>query len=490
MKPKITINWSKYFRPFPYQEKIWYALHKGCRRFAWFVHRSGGKDWLFLNWTAKRAVKVPGLYWHILPYYTWAKNVAWKNSTNEGSSYRSAFPGWKDPGVYYQDGKPVECIVEHSNDQEMRLNILGGATWQCMGSDKPDKLRGPNPVQHVHSEYAWGSEEQRKILLPKFASNKRQIEAYITTPNGQNHAYKLKLIAEADPWHEHDNPTGWFSQVITIDDSRDFDGKPIISEEFVRDLIEKEGKSEEYVNAEFYCRFDTPVQGSFFGDLILHVQKKGWIGEFEYNPDRFVYTAWDFGRDGTCVLFFQIMPNGTVVFIDVVYEAQKDDIAYFFNEVHRRPYVYDKHFGPHDLKQNNIFQDRTRLRKAKDHKINFTVIPKCTNKQDDVEKARSLLYKSRFNVNAGENILVRGLTEYRKKRMGELVDHNGEPLYSREAVHDWASHIADAFMCAANGVRKLERSVFKKKKPRTHARQEFVYHGQETSKPIPQWKRR
>jgi hypothetical protein len=337
--------------------------------------------------------------------------------------------------------------VDTSNDKEMRMDLASGAIWQLMGSDRHDRLRGPNPRGVVHSEYAFANPLAAEIIEPKLDANGGW-QLYISTPNGRNHFFRLMEYAKANPWHPKDNPTGWFCEILTIDDTRDEDGRPIVTPEQIQKHRER-GKDEEWIQREFYCSFNTSVEGSYYGKTMVKIEAEGRVEKVGWDPRRPVHTAWDIGHDATAIWFFQYIGN-EVHFIDY-YEATGMGFLHYAKAVKEKPYLYGEHIGPHDLEHREYMsgEGKTRQQLARQHGIRFRTL-KRTGIEDGIEAARALLHRSRFD----EKKCARGLQALREYHRTPLVgkyDERGNQMFGDSPEHDWTSHGSDAYRYAAMG---------------------------------------
>ena len=133
---KIPYRW----KPRKYQMKLWKYLEDGGKRAVAVWHRRAGKDSLSLNWTAVAAFERVGVYWHMLPLQTQARKVVWDAIDKQGRRViDQVFP---------------KQLRKSINSQEMKIELVNGSIWQCLGSDNYNSLVGANPVGVVFSEYS------------------------------------------------------------------------------------------------------------------------------------------------------------------------------------------------------------------------------------------------------------------------------------------------------------------------------------------------
>lgn len=417
----LTINLPHQWEPRPYQEPMWAALQSGIKRAVGVWHRRAGKDLTFMHWTATQAFERVGLYWHILPTYQQGRKIVWEGMTRDGTPFLSAFPD--------------ETIVSRRND-EMTLYLEGGSQWQVIGTDNVDRLVGTNPVGCVFSEYSLQNPKAWDFIRPILAENGGWA-AFIYTPRGRNHGYRMYEMAK--------NNEKWFCELLTRDDTL------AISEEAIQDERDA-GMAEELIQQEFYCSFDAPLVGSYYGDLITKAMKDGRIVEnVPWDPNRPVFTAWDIGkRDGTSIIFAQLDPAGPIRIIEDYFVIGKE-VPHFAKLLKERPYVYADHMVPHDIKQEHV-TGKSALEQFRALGIRMRVIPDI-GVNDGIQAVRSILPRCWFSeLKAG--YLIDALREYSKEQMEGLYGPDGQPVFRDKPKHDWASHPADAMRILAVGMKK------------------------------------
>lgn len=415
------------WRPREYQMPVWdYYLNSDIerRRGACVWHRRAGKDICAINLIAVEMLKRVGLYWHILPTYAQGEKVIWIGTDGSGNAYVDYIP---------------KELWTKKRDDKMLIQISNGSVYQVIGGDNPSRLVGSNPVGCVFSEYSLHNPECWDLIRPILNENGGWA-LFIYTARGYNHGYKLLKAAQ-----ELDN---WFSQVLTIDDTKREDGKPVVTDAMIEE-DRKSGMPEELIKQEYYCDFSAPLVGSIFGGLLTDADNRGRINkDVIYMPDMPVYTGWDIGiGDATSIWFFQLV-EGWVHWIDFVTDSGQG-IDYYARELQNKNYIYKKHYGPHDLGSRDWSSGKTRVDVAADLGLRFDIIPQM-NLEDQINSARLVLKRSKFNSETCAHGLE-ALRHYRRE-----WDRSNR-IWSSKPVHDWSSHPASALMTSCLGMPKLSR---------------------------------
>ena len=410
MNVETRIKLNRY-KPRDYQLPILDAIeNKGYRRVLAILPRRAGKDITAFNLCIRQCLKRVCVVYYIFPTYSQAKKVIWDSITNSGDRVLDYIP---------------DELVESKNSQEMKVRFKNGSLLQFVGSDNFDSLMGTNPRLCVFSEYALQDPRAYQYIRPILTANDGTA-LFLSTPRGKNHLWELYQIAQHSP--------EWFCYKLTIEDTNHIP----LSE------IEKERAegimSEDLIQQEYYTSFDMGVEGSYYAKYLDRMRVKGQIGQVPWEPAFKVNTAWDLGtRDSTCILFFQCIGQ-TVRIIDC-YEKNKEGLEHYAKVIQSKPYSYGRHIAPHDIRVLEFGSGMTRIEKAKQLGINFTIASDLSV-PDGIESVRSSLSKVWIDEVACKP-LIKALENYRQEFDVKRKVYKDYPL------HDWASHFADSmrYLC-------------------------------------------
>ena len=414
MEIQVPDNW----RPRDYQLDLWKYLENGGKRAVAVWHRRAGKDLLSVNWCVTAALKRKGLYWHLLPTYNQGRKIVWDGMTRDGRSFLEHFP---------------KELWANVNNTDMRLELKNGSIYQVVGTDNVDRLVGSNPVGVVFSEYSLQDPRAWDLVRPILAENGGWA-VFIYTARGRNHGYDLFNMANRNE--------RWFCQRLSIDDTS------VLTQEAIEEEREA-GMPEELIQQEFYCSFDAPLVGSYYGSLMAKALAEERIKNVPYEPRLEVHTSWDLGMgDSTAIIWFQQFGNEYRI-IDY-YENQGEGIPHYVKVVRDKDYVYGRHIAPHDIKVREMGTGKSRFEVARDLGLRFDI---CPNIQidDGIEAARSIIPRCYFDEKKC-SILVEALRQYRKD-----YDEKNK-VYKNRPLHDWSSHGADAFRYLALGTRDTNKN--------------------------------
>lgn len=463
--PDVQLPYN--YDPRSYQEEVWNALIEITQDDAGQIqvrllkdraflkwHRRAGKDLTIVNLVMVLAYyHRVGTYWYLFPFRTQAKETIWDGKDDSGRRFVDYFPSE---------------IVYDTNETELQITLCDraaleqgvrapGSVIQLKGADKFSKSSvGPNPVGVVLSEYAVSVKMQVawNLIQPMLASN-GGFAFFATTPRGKNHAYQL--------WNSARQSDRWFTSLKTVNDTRrdsSFDKvnphrrylDPVVTEEQIQNDME-DGMSEEKVQQEYYCSDNATMQGAYFSKAIDELRRQGKVGIVPWEPGLPVETWWDIGRDDNTSIWFvqklfreirliDFYTNRLKEFTHYVQALKTDDFK-DGKTCPRSKYIYDRHVGPHDLEVDEWFVGRTRKETAASLGVHFTVQPKCANKMDSIEFARSILPRCLFNERNTQYGL-NALECYHAEADEEDNVLNVGPH------HDWSSNPADAFQVGAS----------------------------------------
>jgi hypothetical protein len=387
------------------------ALDSGTKRAVACWHRRSGKDKTFINIAVKKALEKRGTYFYLFPTYSQAKKVIWDGMDRSGFPFMGHFP---------------KEIVEKRNESELRVELVGGSAVQLIGTDNINAIMGTNPLGCIFSEYALQDPKAWDYMRPILRENGGWA-IFNMTPRGKNHGYQLIQMARGNP--------EWFCEVLSIEDTGVLTASDMQKER-------EEGMSEEMIQQEYYCSFEGVAFGAYYGKQLTLAEQEGRISRVLYETELGVETWWDLGiGDSTAIWFTQSI--GREIRVIDYYEASGEGFPHYAKVLQSKPYVYTKHYAPHDIEVRELGSGRSRKETAQNLGIKFEVVPNLPI-EDGIEAARAILSRCYFDRQKCERGL-NALSSYHKAYDDKLRDWKSQPN------HDWSSHAADAFRYLAVG---------------------------------------
>ena len=408
----------KKFVPRPYQIPICKALEvDGYKKLLIVMPRRSGKDLVAWNLMIRAALRKPGIYFYCLPTFRQCKLVIWDSITNDGDRFLDYIP---------------KELIAGTNSQELKIRLINGSIIQLIGSDSYDtSLVGTNFRFIIFSEWALSDERAYHFARPVLNANDGTV-MFLSTPRGKNHLFTLFSIAE--------KLDDWYTTIMTIEETKHIPIDQINKE------IESGEMSYDLAQQEYWCSFSLGVEGAFYSKYIDDMRLYGRIGMVPWQPDQPVNTAWDIGvSDSTVIIFFQYFDN--MVRIIDVYVNNKQGLEHYIKEVQNKPYVYNKHIAPFDMKVKEFGSGVTRLEKAANLGIRF-VIAKSLFIQDGIEAVRTMLPKTMIDETRCSKLIV-ALEHYRQE-----YDHKNK-VYKNKPLHDWSCFVGETPILTRNGIRQI-----------------------------------
>jgi len=418
------------FTPRDYQWPVLNSVPQKYSRGFCIWHRRAGKDKTMFNKIIIEAFKTVGVYYYFLPTLKQGKKVIW-HAVGKGFKLLDHIP---------------KQLIKKKNETEMFIELVNGSIVQIIGSDNYDSFMGVGLMGAVFSEFSLSDPKAWEYVRPIITESKGWA-LFNSTPRGKNHAFKLFEKVK-------DNPR-WFTEILTVEDTNQITQEQIQAD---RD----EGMSEEMIQQEYYCSFESPMEGSYYAAALKETEQEGRVRTVSYDRSLRVHTAWDIGLgkdDDTAIWFFQV--SGTEIHLIDYYSHNELGIDHYAKIINKKNYVYGTHLGPHDLKKREWGNNATRrLKAAQDIGINFKVVPKVAV-EDGITAVRSIFGRCWFDklkTQTGRDSLAAFCREYDSKH----------DVFNEKPVRNWAKHGADAFMYLAVGLHLVQNfnSGFNYKKKR------------------------
>lgn len=414
--PRRSVEVDGGFTPRHYQLPYMLAMDAGCKFAVWVCHRRAGKDRTALAQAARLAMQRVGLYWHCLPTLKQARRVVWDGITSDGRNLiKATFP---------------REIIKKVNEDDMKLTLINDSIIQLVGADNFDSLVGANPINVVFSEWALTDPRAYDFVRPILRENKGAV-SFIYTPRGYNHGWTILQTAKKFP--------GAFVAVMGIKDTG------VLSEADI-DLERALGMPEDLIQQEYYVDFSTANVGAIVGKWIAQAEREGRVNENAvWSPGSRVIVSSDIGyRDTASWWWWQLKLGG----FDLIHydEASGLDAQDWITRLKEPGLPIDKLYLPHDAKAKTMASRHTVIEQMA-LAFDCEIVPQARI-QDRINAARMVLPRCDFHLDR----CARGLEAL---RAWSFKFDDERKTFSREPLHDWASHGADAFSYGAQVVQEV-----------------------------------
>jgi hypothetical protein len=239
-----------------------------------------------------------------------------------------------------------------------------------------------------------------------------------------------------------------------------------------------EGKDAGWVEEYVDSKYPKNDRGSIYGHLVQGLKAKGNICDFDHPKDG-VFISVDLGISDSFAIWWWRFSGQGVDFIDH-YEATGEPLSHYFDVIESRGWEFTKIWLPHDARARTLQTGVSTQDRFTERYPNKTQIGPELYVADGIQASRWLLgqpgtrFHSRCSLVTGPTDLdgLEALQAYR------YAWDEKKQCYSKEPVHDWASHTADAFRYGAIVVKYSElrskKKEAEKKKPLARSPDSFT----------------
>lgn len=409
------------FRVRWYQQKFHHALvNRTHDRLMAVWHRRAGKDEIVLNAMRELAWKDPGTYWHCFPEQAQARKAIWNGVNGHTGKRRihEAFP---------------PSIIKRMQDNDMFIELINGATFQLIGSDRYDSTVGSGPKGIAYSEWALSNPSAWAYHSPMIRET-GGFAAFITTPRGNNHAKTMYDRAK-------DNPS-WFAELLSIEQTGALSTAEL--DEALQEYQDLHGidMGLAIYQQEYLCSFSGAMIGAYWGAEMFKAERDRRTLEIvPIDPNHPVHTAWDLGKAvNNPIWCFQVI-GGLPRIVDF-YRPESDDLSDWCKWLDDQGY-HGTDYVPWDIAQFVWGAKRTRSEILRDLGRKPTPVT-LVSVADGLTAGRETIKVAKFHGGDDDRanrveLGIEGLKNYRREWDDELKTFRENP------VKDWAEHIGSSF---------------------------------------------
>lgn len=414
----------------PYKPRKWaQRLHDSTQRFKVLVlHRRAGKTTAVLNHLQRDALLIPNSrFAYIAPTYKQSENIAW--------------------ALLKDFARPIPGV--DFNEQKLRVLYPNGSELRLYGADNPDSLRGIALWGCAFDEYSQQPPNIFGEIISKALADHYGYAIFLGTIKGKNQLYRTYEVAKTDP-------EKWYAVWQDVEESLRTEAGDTITNlgralEDDRKLVEQGLMTLDEFEQEWYLSVDAAIKGAIYARELQDLRGSKRIGNVPYDRSLPVHTVWDLGKGANMAIGFYQHAYGQMRKIDYWEGIGDQALPEAIREVKNKPYVYGKHFAPHDIKAVDLSTGKTRLEAAKKLGIGFTVIPDI-GVQNGINAAKLMFSRLWVNEETCRPWLD-SIAQYRR----EWDENRG--IFKDIPYHDWTSHGADEFRYAAVIADKMDNEM-------------------------------
>lgn len=188
--------------------------------------------------------------------------------------------------------------------------------------------------------------------------------------------------------------------------------------------------------------FRSVIEGAVFGKQIKKARREGRVLNIPIIEGIPVNTFWDLGRNDSMVIWFHQRIGPENRFIDYIEDSGHNMQHYIRILLNDKPYLYGKHYMPHDVEVKELTQSENLTRKQVAERAglrNIITVPRISQKEEAHELGRQAMgacFFDKVRCDKGITSLENYRYEYDEKRQ----------QYSRVPLDNKFCHGADAFM--------------------------------------------
>jgi phage terminase large subunit len=194
------------------------------------------------------------------------------------------------------------------------------------------------------------------------------------------------------------------------------------------------------------------LDGAVYAQELRDAREEGRILRVPYDHTKPVHTFWDLGHsDSTAIWMVQVV--GFEYRVIDFYQNSMQKLDHYVKTLGKKRYVWGTDWLPHDAKAQQLGSKKTIEEMLRGYGRTVRIVPKAKI-FDGINAARTVFSNCYFD----ENNCKAGLDALFNYK---YVKNSETGLFSKEPVHDWSSHAADAFRYFAMAIVKPQD----KKKP-------------------------
>ena len=347
------------YKPRPPQKEI----HKAVKKNRWTVavcHRRMGKTVAAINQLIHSALqcdKTNPQYAYIAPTYSQAKRIAWD---------------------YLKDyTRPLGGVP---NVSELRVDFMGRRI-SLYGADNPDALRGIYLDGTVIDEYGDVNPQLFTEVIRPALSDRLGWAMFIGTPKGSNHFKEIRDFADTE-----DNE-GWILKEFKASETG------LIEEAELKDA--KKAMGENKYEQEFEISFDSPIVGSYYGELMKDITDRNHVRELVSDAATSKMCAWDLGMSDSTSIWVAEIIGGEIRLMDY-YENNGQSLSHYIEWLDEKGYRDYTQILPHDVMVKELQTGKSRFEFLSDAGLQIDVAPK-NSVEDGIQAVRRMIPNCWFN---------------------------------------------------------------------------------------------
>lgn len=379
-------------------------------------------------------------YAHILPSLKQAKAVAWGPLKEATRGIVGVKPNETELSIKIP--APPRRVATVGPTKPGAPAMLGADppnTIRLWGGDNADALRGIKLSGAGYDEFQDHSPYLHNAITSKSLADHLGYHDRLGTIKGKNQLYQAYKAAVKEPatwtalWQDIDVSlaTEQGATLLALRQALADDRQEVAMGLMTQELFDQE----------WFLSPEAAIKGAIWGKEMAAVRVQNRILRGIFDPLLRVDTDWDLGIADYMTIWLSQTTKWGEVRIVGCYANQGEGLPHYFTVLkeHQAKYGYTwgTHYAPHDIEVRELTTGRSRRETAAALGFQFEVVPQASL-AEGINAVRLLLPRCYFDEEPTE-MGREALMQYRWG-FNEALNE-----FTREPVHDWASHYADAF---------------------------------------------
>src|SRR5262249_24294199 len=146
-------------------------------------------------------------------------------------------------------------------------------------------------------------------------------------------------------YHEMQEQDGWHTALYRADETQ------VLPEEELE--AARQEMSPEQFSQEFLCSWASALIGACYASYLETARAENRVTRVPHDPSVPCHTCWDLGvSDATAIWIIQ--PVGKMLHVIDYLEASDHGLEWYIKALREKPYVYSRHFFPHDIQARDF----------------------------------------------------------------------------------------------------------------------------------------
>jgi hypothetical protein len=193
--------------------------------------------------------------------------------------------------------------------------------------------------------------------------------------------------------------------------------------------------------------FESANEGFYFAKQISQARHERRICHLPYDENAKTFSSWDIGIGDDCAIWVWQLVGKEIHCIDY-YQNSDEALSHYVKWIKSKPYVFDKHFLPHDAAAREKGSGKSFADLAREQGLKVDIVPRQPNEIFGIDCLRNALPRFFFDQSKCEKG-IKCVENFRKEWNEKLG------CYRERSYHDWASHGAKALIYGAESIQRL-----------------------------------